>query len=280
VLGRSDLGKTWQGGQWTVDQLQIDPKWDPARLTRDVALLHLSGPLPPRAVPLPLAPSSFSLPDGALPLAYGYGCTSTSYEQHALSTGDFAHYSCPLSNVLRLTHSRSYRLQRSCTTAPDWCLHRAGVSEIQNGDSGGPSVPDDTLKSYVVGITSYNSAPQRTGATTVDWQDHHRPPSRTRPSTIGSIAPLASRPAPSAPCTETWQPRVVAVQADGFLHTIPDGGTYRCLTAAGAPVVSEGAFQLAKLPVSSEPGLTPEDRSDPCEGFARPGSWARKETIT
>jgi len=77
-----------------------------------------------------------------------------------------------------------------------------------------------------------------------------------------------------------WQPRVVAVQADGFLHTIRDGGTYRCLTAAGAPVVSEGAFQLAKLPVSSEPGLTPEDRSDPCEGFARPGSWARKETIT
>jgi integral membrane sensor domain MASE1 len=24
-------------------------------------------------------------------------------------------------------------------------------------------------------------------------------------------------------------------------------------------------------------GLTPEDRSDPCESFSRPGSWARKE---
>jgi hypothetical protein len=40
---------------------------------------------------------------------------------------------------------------------------------------------------------------------------------------------------------------------DGFLHSIPDGGTYRCLTAAGAPVASEDVFQLAELPVSSEP---------------------------
>jgi secreted trypsin-like serine protease len=81
VLGRSDLSKTSQGGQWTVDQLQIDPLWDPARLTGDVALLRLSGPLPSGAAPLPLAPSSFSLPDGALPIAYGYGCTSTAYGQ-------------------------------------------------------------------------------------------------------------------------------------------------------------------------------------------------------
>src|SRR5450755_12082 len=26
-------------------------------------------------------------------------------------------------------------------------------------------------------------------------------------------------------------------------------------------------------------GLTPEDRSDPCERFSRPGSWTRKEPI-
>jgi hypothetical protein len=254
VLGRSDLDKTWQGGQWTIDQLQIDPQWDPTRLTGDVALLHLSGPLPSGAVPLPLAPLSFSVPDGASPLAYGYGCTSTSYGQHAISIGDFAHYSCHLSNMLRLTQSRSYRVQRSCTTASDWCLHRAGASEIQNGDSGGPWVPDDTLRSYVVGISSYNSAPQRIGATTVDWQDHHatRITDPTIHNWIDRTAGIQTRTVGAvyrnAGSSASW-----LFKRDGFLHSIPDGGTYRCLTAAGAPVVSEGVFQLAELPVSSEP---------------------------
>ena len=254
VLGRSDLGKTWQGGQWTVDQLRIDPEWNPDRLAGDVALLHLAGPLPRRAVPLPLAPSSFSLPDGASPLSYGYGCTSTSYGKNAISTGDFAHYSCHLSNVLRLTQPRSYRVQRSCTTAPDWCLRRAGASEIQNGDSGGPWVPDDKLKSYVVGITSYNSAPQRTDATAVDWHDHHATRitdptihawiDRTAGIQTGTVGAIYRNAGSGA----SW-----LFKRDGLLHSIPDGGTYRCLTASGAPAVSEGAFQLAELPVSNEP---------------------------
>ena len=61
VLGRNDLSQTWTGGQWTVDSVSVFPGWNPQAITGDVALLHLHGALPQKAVPLPLAPRSFSL---------------------------------------------------------------------------------------------------------------------------------------------------------------------------------------------------------------------------
>jgi alpha-tubulin suppressor-like RCC1 family protein len=253
VLGRSNLRKWWQGGQWTVDKLEVYPQWNPSQLTGDVALLHLSGPLPSAAAPLPLAPSSFPIADGASPLAYGYGCTSTTYNQYALSTGDFK-YSCESSNVLRLTQPGSYQEQDSCMEELDWCLHRIGVSEIQNGDSGGPWVPDDIRMPYILGITSYNSNPQATSATTVAWQYHHATritdpavhnwidtTANILTGTVGTIYRDSSNGA-------SW-----LYESDGFLHSIPDGGTYLCLTDAGAQVINAGAFELAELPLSSAP---------------------------
>jgi len=134
------------------------------------------------------------------------------------------------------------------------CIEPAVASEIQNGDSGGPWLPDDTLRPYVVGITSYNSAPQRTSPTTADWQDLHATRitessihgwiDRTAGIQTGTVGAVYR----NATSGASW-----LFKRDGFLHSIPDGGTYRCLTAAGAPVVSEGAFQLAEFPVACEP---------------------------
>ena len=156
--------------------------------------------------------------------------------------------------MLRLTQPRSYRVQRACTTAFDWCLHRAGTSEIQNGDSGGPWVPDDTLRPYVVGITSYNFAPHQAGATTIDWQYHgatritdptiHGWLDRTAGIQTGTVGVVYRNAGSGA----SW-----LFKGDGLLHDIASRGTYRCLTEAGARVVTEGAFQLAELPASSEP---------------------------
>ena len=57
--------------------------------------------------------------------------------------------------------------------------------------------------------------------------------------------------------------------------------TWNVWTAARAMIEGEAFDDLDEdvglRPTGDEPGLTPEDRSDPYESFSRPGSWARKE---
>jgi secreted trypsin-like serine protease len=142
VLGRSNLHYHWQGGQWTVDQIVVDPDWAPSQLTGDVALLHLHGQLPSAAMPLPLAPSGYSLTNGQNVTSYGYGAISETYRPQAIKKMKWADYTPHFSSKLQETQLGSYTLQMSCTNVADWCMRDIGPSEILNGDSGGPWMPD------------------------------------------------------------------------------------------------------------------------------------------
>ena len=54
----------------------------------------------------------------------------------------------------------------------------------------------------------------------------------------------------------------------------PDGLLVERLLDAGLRVLALHPNQVA---AARDRGLTPGDRSDSCESFSRPGSWARKE---
>lgn len=95
VLGRSDLqGKTRQGVEFTVDDIDPAPDYVPAGTVAagDLALLKLHGPLPDGTLPLPIAPSSWTLPEGSSPTGYGYGNTSERYKGTLLKSKKEARY--------------------------------------------------------------------------------------------------------------------------------------------------------------------------------------------
>ena len=210
--------------------------------------MHLVG-FSDAVMPLPLAPASFALADNQEVDAYGYGCTSISYNKAALKKGSYTKYSCTTSASLRSTKPGSYVQESDCTIALDWCLRNAGQSEIENGDSGGPWVTD-LSNPFIVGVTSFNSAPKVTSPTAVDWQAHAaaRATDPAVHSWLTSTAGIVNahpaifrNPANGA----SWE-----FGTDGFRHSIPDGGTYLCLTASGLAVYNLDSFTLAEMPLS------------------------------
>lgn len=252
VLGRSNLNYHWEGGQWTVSRIVVDPDWDPSQLSGDVALLHLQGPLPPAALPLPLAPSGYNLTEGQTVTSYGYGAISEKYSPNAIKK-KWADYKPHFSNKLQETRPGSYTLQISCTNVADWCLRDNGPSEILNGDSGGPWMPDAT-DPILVGVTSYNSDPEVTSATTVQWQYDHAV-RLTAPLTYNFVTSTAGIPVPVTntiyrdPTSGTsW-----LAESDGFSHPITTGATYQCLTSRGDLVKNHTAFYLDEIPQSTVP---------------------------
>jgi hypothetical protein len=248
VLNRNDLTKTKQGGQWEVDRVVVAPGWNPSTITGDAALLRLKTALPATARPMPIAPAGYTLADGQAVVAYGYGDTSETYTKSDIAKGDYSKYIGDTSNVLRATQGASYTQVTNCTTEADWCMKRNGPSSILHGDSGGPWVPD-TANPFTLGITSYDADPQKTSPTTIEWSLHAATRLTTSSihdwiaRTAGIITPVVGTIYRNPATGASW-----LAESDGFLHPIPDGGTYLCLTGNGSPVSNGSAFTLAELP--------------------------------
>ena len=88
----------------------------------------------------------------------------------------------------------------------------------------------------------------------------------------------------SAGCPADEAPRfatVLLAQIRGLqLDLLATGDTARVQDALDSILASVETAQAGWQPGAPPryaSGLTPEDRSDPCESFSRPGSWARKE---
>jgi hypothetical protein len=247
ILGRNDLSKTYQGGQWTVDR---DPivytGWNPRTLSGDFALLHLHGSLPKSAAPLPLAPPSFALANEARVYGYGYGNVSQTYDPE-----DPSKYKGKSSKVLRSTKPGSYVVSTGCSEPLIWCMHRVGESETLNGDSGGPWVLDRS-NPFIIGADSFGKEFHPTsrdtgffayeGIANVTEAGVHSWLERKAGLLKGKIGTIYRDPATRA----SW-----LMGKDGFLHHIPDGGTYLCLKAQGHPVLNRRGFVVAELPKST-----------------------------
>ncbi len=253
VLGRDNLRDTWQGGQWTVDKIVVDPDFspDPQGPTGDVALMHLHGPLSSAALPLPLAPSGYNPADGQDVTAYGYGSLSEHYTPAAIKYQQWSNYTYTPAEELQETQPGSYTLQMSCTDAVDWCMRDNGPSQTLHGDSGGPWMPDPK-NPFLIGVNSFASDPKVTSATTVQWQ-HDHPVRLTAPPIYKFVTSTANIPIPAADTIyrnsatgASW-----LAESDGFLHPIATGDTYLCLTGHGDKVENHGAFFLAELPKST-----------------------------
>ena len=155
VLGRSNLNKTHQGAQSSVDQVKVDPNFNPGTLANDAALVHLVGTLPATARPLPLAPSGYVIADGQDVTAYGYGNTFQYYKKAS------SDYRSTNTNTLQVTVAGSYtRKERLRVVFHDGLvlLPRWDIAEILHGDSGGPWVTN-TANKFIVGVTSWNRCP-------------------------------------------------------------------------------------------------------------------------
>jgi hypothetical protein len=250
VLGRSDLNKTNQGRQFSVDQVKVDPNYSPGTGANDAALVHLVGALPATARPLPLAPGGYVIPDGQDVTAYGYGHTFEYYKTASSDEKPTA------ANTLNVTVAGSYTKESGCESSSyptDWCFSHDGTSQVLHGDSGGPWVTDIANK-FVVGITSQLRCPCTYNASqhTYEYRYHEAtritlPPihdwvTATANVLGGSTGDIYRNPATGA----SW-----LMEQDGFLHPIADGGTYLCLTGNGASVHNLSDFQRAELPVTA-----------------------------
>ena len=249
VLGRSNLNKTHQGAQFSVDQVKVDPNFNPGTLANDAALVHLVGTLPATARPLPLAPSGYVIADGQDVTAYGYGNT---FEYYKKASSD---YRSTNTNTLQVTVAGSYTRKSGCESSftTDWCFSHDGTSQILHGDSGGPWVTN-TANKFIVGVTSWNRCPctYKASRHTYEYLYHEAtkitlPPihdwiSATTNVLVGLTGDIYRDPATGS----SW-----LMEKDGFLHHIADGGTYLCLTGNGASVHNLGDFQMAELPVTA-----------------------------
>jgi len=248
VLGRSDLSKWWQGGQFSVDQVKVAPNFNPGTLANDAALVHLVGALPAAAQPLPLAPSGYVIPDGQGVTAYGYGSTFDYYR-----TASSKYIPTP-TNVLHATVAGSYTKRSDCGSSfpTHWCFSHDGTSQIRHGDSGGPWVTDPANK-FVVGLTSraldgtYNASQH-----TYEYR-YHEATRITLPAIHNWITATANVVAgtPGDIYRDQATGSSWLMEQDGFLHHIADGGTYLCLTGNGASVHNLNDFQMAELPVTT-----------------------------
>jgi V8-like Glu-specific endopeptidase len=253
VLGRSDLTNKTQGRQYTVDDVEVYTGSDPGHLAGDYALLHLVGSLPADAMPLPLAPPSFTISDGAPMTAFGYGNTSETYGK------DPDNFKGKASTVFRSTKAGSYVYSASCSTQSAWCMHRVGASEVLHGDSGGPWVTD-TQNPFIIGVSSSIAGFERTSSTTGFFQY-----AAVAKSTISGVYQWIVHTASVFPgiegtiyrnpdTAESW-----LVTSDGFRHDIKTGGDYLCFTAQGHKVVNRNAFELAEIPRSATPAICSTD---------------------
>jgi hypothetical protein len=258
VLGRSNLSKTYQGGQWTVDKVIVYPSY-PAAGSFDLALMHLHGALPASALPLPLAPSGFALRNGQEINAYGYGDTAETYTSQQIAKKQWDDYKATPSDVLRVTAAGSYVDEASCNSAAFWCFHYVGKSEILHGDSGGPWVTS-TSNPFVVGVTSEVASPVKATSTTVTWQlaGAARVTTESAYDWLLKIAGIY-RPEADTIYRDSRTGQSWLAESDGFSHPIPNGTIYSCLQDEDDPVINLPTFTLRELPKSTTGAMCDPD---------------------
>jgi hypothetical protein len=265
VLGRDDLTATWRGGQWSVVSAIVHPDYDDTKAAvYDLALLQLDGALPPTALPLPIAPRGWALPDQATATAWGYGNVSETYKKRNLDSDDpdYDDYSGTASSRLRRTRSEAYRHDAQCSGASAWCLERTGTSSILRGDSGGPWTAGDA-NPFVVGVSSVLAGAERTSDTTVSW-GYAGVAKVSEPgihdwidSNVGLIEANPGTIYRNADTAEAFY-----AGTDGFVSRIPTGGDYLCFEAQGAPVTNLPPFLVAMLPKTDvDATCTPDSES-------------------
>lgn len=265
VIGRTDLTDTHEGQVFGVSAVFAapKPKADDHALFRDAALLHLVGPMPSWARPLPLAPQGYFVPDSDYVTAYGYGCQSETYNARGKST------SCVTSDFLRMTKPGSYEVDDSCNEPhqrlPElYCLVSLNRSFITHGDSGGPWVTD-TKDPFAVALSSALTDFQEDHqfhhmlATTLSQPELHRWITETAEITPGLSGVVYTDEVTKA----SW-----LFEADGFRHPITSTAVYKCLLRTGAVTVDESPFDLAELPPSSTPA-----RCGASESEVKVSSW-------
>lgn len=247
VLGRSDLRKTRQGVEFTVDDIDPAPDYVPAGTVAagDLALLKLHGPLPDGTLPLPIAPSSWTLPEGSSPTGYGYGNTSERYKGTLLKSKKEARY-------LSETQGGSYKVQHSCDAADLVCLVRVGPSEIMHGDSGGPWLSG--RRAYITAINALVTDATKDSKGNITGHSVVKVASVTTPSTHAWLGRTAGL--PEVRVGSVYRDRSANSSwlggTDGFLHPITEPAVSSCLTNNGADVITPNDFELAKLPIGDE----------------------------
>jgi hypothetical protein len=249
VLGRDDLNASWRGGQWSVLQAIPHPNYVYGQGSEfDIALLQLDGSLPATAMPLPLAPRGWTLPDDAHPTAWGYGWIAETYPKRDLDKNIYDNPRGDTSQYLRTTKPNSYTHDSSCDSPTHWCLERTGDSGVLHGDSGGPWTMG-VEHPYVVGVQSHSAGPQRTSNTTVRWRYAGASKASADDifgwidSTVGLVEANAGTIYRNAETGEAF-----LAGDDGFVTHIPTGGDYLCFEAQGAPVTNLPPFLVAMLP--------------------------------
>lgn len=137
VLGRVQLKQSiFDGAQFRVDRVLVNPQWNPRKLIGDAALLHLRRSVEGIATAVPLA-SSLPASSSSI-VAFGYGFIRETWSEEAVRNRDIRNYQGTNANYLMATRPGSYSLVSSCTTVATVCLAYRGRSMIRNGDSGGP----------------------------------------------------------------------------------------------------------------------------------------------
>ncbi|MEY2425286.1 MAG: hypothetical protein QOI61_858, partial [Actinomycetota bacterium] len=252
VLGRDNQSKaTSTGAEWTVDEIQIYRDYTGGTSAWDAALLKLHGALPETALPLPLAPSGFGMPDGAPADLYGYGNTLEAYPKSELDNKDPVSYSSTKKDYLRKTKPGSYIQDSDCTSDVQFCFERVGASGSLHGDSGGPWVAGGNAP-YIVGVNSLVDLWVRTSETTIKWTHSLAARLSNRfindwvHSTADVLNPRGGTIYRDPTTRESW-----LAEGDGFNHPIPDGGTFECLVHENRRVVNLPTFFLRELAVAS-----------------------------
>jgi hypothetical protein len=214
----------------------------------DLALLHLSTPVPSSFAPLPLAfTPSVSYPGLPVQL-FGWGSRVVGGSGSTIGT------------LLQSTLPGDWTIDASCTAgAGDLCFSSTTGTKSygENGDSGAPVV--SLLRGGYVDESTFSGPPGTNG---------QAPPVAYGSSVLSHLSWIRSTaglPVVSAntiirdPNTGTsW-----LVEADGFRHWIPTGGDYLCFEAQGDSVDSLSTFSAESIPQDYTSNATCSNSSTP-----------------
>ncbi len=258
VLGRNNIASKSGGIQYSVTKVFPGPGYYSSNpRTSDYALLELNekNGLPSGAAPMPLDPPGFSVSNGTPVSYFGYGCTNR-YE-----TSDGSMYGqCVYPTYLQETKTNSYVRDSSCDEPNGAqlifiCMSRgSGPSAIQHGDSGAAVVTDPSNPAILAvnhGFTGTYVAVSKHPAygyftstinSSVTYPSIH--------SWIDTTAGIHTYPAGTIIRNSTTG-NAWLIEPDGFRHSIPNGGTYECLTGEGDSVTNiASGFTIDELPLS------------------------------
>lgn len=253
IAGRDRLSKPG-GSEIAVTRFVPNPGFDGSLGSGDFALIELDTQVPVSARPLPLAPSGWTLQDGAEPLAYGYGFVGVTYRAKDLARPDalqewttFTPDRALQSDVVRRLRDGSYRYNSSRDCGQSYCMDHVGPSAIQFGDSGGPWVTNLSNR-FIVGVGSAIGGAQLASRTTLAWDT----------ATVAKMSSTVHEWIVSTAAIGTTSPNTIyrnrdtseafMMGTDGFARSIPTGGDFLCFQSQGHPVVNRETFAMAQIP--------------------------------